>query len=408
MIRKVLLAVSLLCNAVIWAQSPVLGIFEDTNFPTDVLGERDGKHRLEIIDNELYAATEKGIFKYSESTNSWSIWALENVNVMDFKVNGDEVVAIIAPQDQKGFRAVQLARLIRFNRNQSEWEDIMDADMGYYYHDQLLTYVMRLAQHPSKPQTLMVAAHPGIWISEDFGSTWDLKFDWLYGYNENQFLGWHPVSSDVLFYTSESPLFAAQILRSGNGGQDWDIINPDASGDNSCHCLAFDPKNTNHILYSGEGCIFESDDCGVTWHCVYRQDEYNQETAIGYTYNIMYDNTNDNVLYAVGCDTRVLCIYVFKSSDNGKTWERIAKSDSFADNWYKYWISESVFLNGKIYAFTNSGVLAFTPNTYSGITQVNNDDSKNISDIYDLFGRKVSVLQPGRIYIQSGKKILIK
>lgn len=407
MIRKVLLVICLLL-ATVGADASVLGIFEDTNFPVGISGERDGVHRMEVINGELYAATEKGIYKYSESANSWSIWALADVNVIDFKVCGDEVVAIIVPQDQKGFRAVQLARLIRFNRNHSEWKDIMDADMGYYYHEQFLTYVMRLAQHPSKPQTLMVAAHPGIWISEDFGSSWDLKFDYLYGYNENQFLGWHPANDNVLFYTSESPICAAQILRSENGGNNWDIINPDSSGDNSCHNLAFDPNNADHILYSGEGCIFESDDCGITWHCTYRQDEYNQETAIGYAYNIMYDNTNDNVLYAVGCDSEVLCIYVFKSSDNGKTWERIAKSDSFADNWYKYWISESVFLNGKIYAFTNSGVLAFTPNNYSGITQVNNDDSKNKSDIYDLFGRKVSVLQPGAIYIKSGKKVLIK
>lgn len=407
MIRKVLLVICLLL-ATVGADASVLGIFEDTNFPVGISGERDGVHRMEVINGELYAATEKGIYKYSESANSWSIWALANVNVIDFKVCGDEVVAIIVPQDQKGFRAVQLARLIRFNRNHSEWKDIMDADMGYYYNEQFLTYVMRLAQHPSKPQTLMVAAHPGIWISEDFGSTWDLKFDYLYGYNENQFLGWHPANDNVLFYTSESPICAAQILRSENGGNNWDIINPDSSGDNSCHNLAFDPNNADHILYSGEGCIFESDDCGITWHCTYRQDEYNQETAIGYAYNIMYDNTNDNVLYAVGCDSEVLCIYVFKSSDNGKTWERIAKSDSFADNWYKYWISESVFLNGKIYAFTNSGVLAFTPSNYSGITQVNNDDSKNKSDIYDLFGRKVSVLHPGTIYIKSGKKVLIK
>lgn len=404
--RCIFLFLTLLCFAAIGANASVLGIFEDTNLPIGILGEREGKHRLEIIDNELYAATEKGIFKYSESANSWSLWALENVNVLDFKVNGDEVVAVIVPQDKKGVRAVQMARLIRFNRNQSEWEDIMDAEMGYYYYDQFLTYVMRLAQHPSKHQTLMVAAYPGIWISEDFGTSWNLKYEILYSYNENQFLGWHVADNDVLFYTSESPLFAAQIVRSGNGGNDWDIINPDMSGDNSCHNLAFDPNNADHILYSGEGCIFESDDCGITWQCVYRQDEYNRKTSIGYVYNIMYDKTNDNVLYTVGCDLVPQCIHIFKSSDNGKTWERIAQSDSFSDN--RYWISESVFLNGKIYSFTNSGVLAFTPDNYSGITQVNIDDAQTESDVYDLLGRKVSVLQPGTIYIQSGKKILIK
>ena len=192
-----------------------------------------------------------------ESENSWSIWALSDVNVMDFKVNGDEVVAIIVTQDQKGFRTVQLARLIRFSRNQSEWEDIMDAGMGYFYHDQFLTYVMRLAQHPSKPHTLMVAAYPGIWISEDFGTTWNFKVDYLYGYNENQFLGWHPTKGDIMFYTSESRIFAAQILRSENGGYDWDIIDPDPMGDNSCHNLAFDPDNADHIRTTVRDSVFK-------------------------------------------------------------------------------------------------------------------------------------------------------
>ncbi len=255
--HKIFFFITLLYFATIGANASVLGIFEDTNFPVVISGERDGVHRMEVINGELYAATEKGIYKYSESENSWSIWALSDVNVMDFKVNGDEVVAIIVTQDQKGFRTVQLARLIRFSRNQSEWEDIMDAGMGYFYHDQFLTYVMRLAQHPSKPHTLMVAAYPGIWISEDFGTTWNFKVDYLYGYNENQFLGWHPTKGDIMFYTSESRIFAAQILRSENGGYDWDIIDPDPMGDNSCHNLAFDPDNADHIRTTVRDSVFK-------------------------------------------------------------------------------------------------------------------------------------------------------
>lgn len=138
--KNVLLAFLLVCCCSM-ADASVLGIFEDTNFPIGISGERDGVHRMEIINGELYAATEKGIYKYSESANSWSVWTLEDVNVIDFKANGDEVVAIIVPQDQKGFRAVELATLIRLNRNQSEWEVIMDAGMGYFNYDQFLSYV---------------------------------------------------------------------------------------------------------------------------------------------------------------------------------------------------------------------------------------------------------------------------
>lgn len=387
-----------------FADASVLGIFEDTNFPAGIVGERDGVHRLEIIDNELYAATEKGIFKYSESSNTWSLWALEDVNVMDFKVNGDEVVAIIVPQDTKEFRAVELARIVRFNRNESGWKDITSAGMGYNFYDQTITYVMRLAQHPSKPQTLMVAAYPGIWISEDFGSTWDLKFDWLYGYNENQFLGWHPAKDNVMFYTSESAIFAAQILRSESGGDNWDIINPDQKGDNSCHHLAFDPESPNHILYSGEGCIFESNDYGKTWQCVYRQENLKDETEIGYVYNVMFDPENTNIVYCVGACQVHQDIYVFKSADKGKTWARIARSNLFDS--HEYWPYESVLLNGKLYIYTRKGVLTYSLDNNSGIENIKTDNNDGAEMLYDLWGCRASTPHPGTIYIQGGKKII--
>ncbi len=350
---------------------------------------------MEVINGELYAATEKGIYKYSESENSWSIWALPDVNVMDFKVNGDDVVAII-----------ELARLIRFNRNRSEWEDIMDAGMGYFCHDQFLTYVMRIAQNPSKPEMLTVAAYPGIWISKDFGTTWNFKFNWLYGYNENQFLGWHPVKNNVLFYTSESDTLAAQILRTENGGNDWDIINPDPNGDNSCHNLAFDPDNADHILYSGEGCIFESNDCGKTWQCVYRQEDLKDETEIGYAYNVMFDPENTNIVYCVGACSIHQDIHIFKSADKGKTWTRIARSNLF--DTHEYWPYESVLFNGKIYLYMQKGVFTYNPYNNSGVENIVTESNNGAETCYDLSGRIVCTPQPGPILIQRGKKIIVK
>ena len=176
----------------------------------------------------------------------------------------------------------------------------------------------------------------------------------------------------MLFYTSENDAFASEIQRSGNGGQDWDIINPDANRDNSCHCFAFDPKNPNHILYSGEGCIFESDDCGITWHCVYRQDNHNRESIIGYAYNIMYDPSTDNILYTVGCSSDGY-IHIFISSDNGKTWRRVVKSDKFHDK--EYWLFESVILNGKLYMYTQTGVLTYSLNKNSGIEKIKTENN---------------------------------
>ena len=180
--KQILFVVTLICGY-LFSQGAVLGIFESTNFPAGITGSGDGVYRLEIIDNELYAATEKGIYRYSEADNSWNSWGLKDINVLDFKVCGDEIVAIIVPPDQKGHEAVAVAELVRLKRNQNDWENIMDEEMGYLFYDQFLSYIMRIAQHPGDPCVLMVVAYPGIWISEDFGTSWDFKFDYLYAYN---------------------------------------------------------------------------------------------------------------------------------------------------------------------------------------------------------------------------------
>lgn len=404
--KQILFVVTLIFGC-LFSQGAVLGIFESTNFPAGITGSGDGVCRLEIIDNELYAATEKGIYKYSEAENSWNCWVLEDINVLDFKVCGDEIVAIIVPTDQKGHEAEAVAELVKLKRNQDDWENIMDEGMGYLLYDQFLSYIMRIAQHPEDSCVLMVAAYPGIWISEDFGTSWDFKFDYLYAYNKHQFLGWHPTQNNVLFYTSEGDNLNSQILRSEDNGENWDIINPDNKGDNSCHHLAFDPKDSDHILYSGEGCIFESNDCGNTWHCVYRQNSLNRATSIGYAYNIMFDERNNNNVYAVGCISVNEEICIFKSADNGNSWKCIARSDKFENK--EFWINESVMFNGKIYLYTRQGVLAYNPdNNSASVKDIQADNKATTGMIYDLSGRKVKNPQYGTILIQDGKKILVR
>ena len=51
---------------------------------------------------------------------------------------------------------------------------------------------------------------------------------------------------------------------------------------------------------------------------------------------------------------------------------------------------------------------AIALNGSSGIENISIEDKDCDAPVYDLFGRKVYVPQPGTIYIQSGKKVLIK
>ena len=399
--NKIYISLLLIWFLVQNASASVLGIFEETNFPSEIAWEDVTVARLEIIDNELYACTTNGIYKYDQTFNKWECWALEEYKVLDFKLYDNKIIASVVPEYSEIFMLKALAKLIRYDLKQNKIEEIMHPEMGYDYKDGIhLNYLMRLAQNPFNPEMLAVAVYPGIWISKDFGTSWDFKFDWLFTYNDHQYLGWHPLQENIMFYTSENDYLNACILRTDDYGKNWETLYPDNTGDNSVHDLAFDPEDASHILYSGEGCIFESNDYGSTWECVYRDKSYE---GIGYAYNIMFDNTNPNILYCVGQGHYE--ILIFRSTDRGKTWNKIAKSESF--NYPKeYWTHESVLMDSKLFIYTNMGIIYYDLSKTNDVRAVEGTKRSESDPIFNLQGQKIDKPIPGLIYIKDGKKFI--
>ena len=120
----------------------------------------------------------------------------------------------------------------------------------------------------------------------------------------------------------------------------------------------------------------------------------------------MFDPENTNIVYCVGACSIHQDIHIFKSANKGKTWARIARSDLF--DTHEYWPYESVLFNGKIYLYTQKGVFTYNIDNNSGIENIKADNNDGAEILYDLMGRRVDTPNPGTIYIQSGKKILIK
>ena len=390
----------------VYAQN-VIGILSETGFPDFENNRAMELHRLEIIDDDLFATSANGIYKYDVDLNSWTLWALEGFDILDFKKNGDDLIAIVVGEIPQYVSAPAVARIIKYNLITKDISDAMDKGMGYRDGGMNLTYVMRLAQHPQNLDKLVAAVHPGLWMSENFGETWELiDNDGVYGYNENQFLGWHPEISDLLFYTSENGFMQAEICRSENDGKDWILIHPDPSGDNSVHHLAFDPSNPGHILYSGEGTIYASFDYGKTWECKYHDDFENNIVELGYAYNVLFDPSNHSHAYAIGCKSIDNFINIFYSDNGGETWKKEAQSESFSN--YDYWVNESIFYKNAIYLYTKNGVFKYTPLGYSGLINLENNPLSGSTDYFDLNGRRITKPQKGQIYLKDGEKILFK
>ena len=117
----------------------------------------------------------------------------------------------------------------------------------------------------------------------------------------------------------------------------------------------------------------------------------------------MFDKTNPNILYSVGQGHYE--ILIFRSTDRGKTWNKIAKSESF--NYPKeYWTHESVLMDSKHFIYTNKGIICFDLSKTNDIREVEDIKRSESNLIFNLQGQKINKPLPGFIYIKDGKKFI--
>ena len=402
--RNLILLISGLILSFPLAAKPLGELFENTNLPVPTT-KNQGVSRFEVYNNELFVSTTDGIYKYMVDTKMWEPWAMKGVWVLDFVLNGDKIIAIGNPDYVDLGASFQSARLIRGKIGSSEIEDITLSSMEYTLDEMTMTYLMNIAQKPSEPSTVICSSHGGIVRTDNFGETWYNICDFYYEYNPNQFLGWHPYLSDIIFYSSEDMILSPTMLRSENDGRDWDFTDMYIDRDNSAHHIAFDSGDYNHMLLSGEGVIWESKDCGKSWEIVYNEYDPGNED-LNYAYSIMFDTFNQNYAYCVGClNGNEQKIVIFKSVDKGKSWYKITESGSFLN--HDYWVSEAILFNNKIFINTYGGIFTYDLTSESGIEYLNNFETSEEKPLYyNLRGDKLSNIPSNTIYIEKcGKNV---
>ena len=212
----------------------------------------------------------------------------------------------------------------------------------------------------------MIMGHAGIMKSKDFGKTWEKLSHYGALYNPHSFLGWHPQNPDILFLTSESFIYVGMVCRSIDGGATWDIFTPNPHSESSCHYIAFDPNNADHLLISGEYAIYESFDCGETWDIILDELNKGDNSILGYSYNIMYDPTNQNhsTIYAVGHANGWPPRNIVRSVDNGKTWHQCMTYDFENDKSFYY---DAALFDGKIWIYDYKDIVYWNISGSSGI-----------------------------------------
>lgn len=361
-----------------------------------------GCPRLQVIDDMLYAPGPNGIMRRAKGeTAKWETFAMQGINVIDFRISGDEIIAFIVPEEYSQITDMDLrtvARLVKGTVSGVDFSDITPQEMEYSYSGYTLTSLSAMAQHPTDKNCVMIMGHAGIMNTKDFGKTWEKLTDYQALYNPHSFLSWHPQNPDILFLTSESFIYVGMVCRSIDGGITWETFTPNPDSESSCHCIAFDPDNADHLLISGEYAIYESFDCGETWDIILDELNKGDKSILGYSYNIMYDPTDSNhsTVYAVGHASGWPPRNIIRSVDNGKTWQQCMTYDFESDMNFYY---DAALFDGKIWIYDYKDIIYWNISGSSGIdAPVNNNPQTSV--YYDLNGIRLNSLPPSGIVIE--------
>lgn len=374
--------------------------------------ENTGCPRLQVIDDMLYAPGSDGIKRHRKGENTqWESFALQGINVIDFRISDEYIIATIIPEEYSQSSDMDLrtvARLVKGKVSGSSFVDITPVEMEHTYKGQILTSLSAMAQHPKDKDRVMVMGHSGVFQSQDFGETWERISEYCATYNPHSFLGWHPKNPDVMFLTSESAIFVGIVYRSTDGGKTWQWFQPDPYSESSCHYIAFDPDDVNHLLISGEYKIYESFDCGETWMTVF-EDHNNDNPILGYAYNIIYDpqDTTNSTVYAVGHANGGTARNVVRSTDKGKTWQQCMTYDF--DKEFNF-IYDAALFDGKIWIYDYKDIVYWDIDGTSGMEPAVFDNIQP-TIYYDLTGNRLNSRPASGIVIEkrgeSSKKIVL-
>ena len=365
-------------------------------------GERQGncsQPRMHVEGDRLYVCTSQGLYAkdLSADNSTWQLVGFEGVPLQNYARRGSDILAL------------------RYNEGGSFL--LLSHDGGQTYEDvtpeifrgEKYERLPSLAQHPTAPNTLLVSSlYWGVFLSTDFGQTWENLTEFIYGNAVASFIGFHPARPSIIYNSGEDNIMEGHINISYDSGQTWNDHGNSLGfpGDNCVHQPTFHPTNPDHWLAGGEGCVFLTDDNGQTWSC---QNYWGDEPRNAYWYFSAFDNEHPDTVYMAGClgrnGQKDACIKLMCSTDGGRSWHpsQVMTSDREFDrvnDLQQYGDCLLVYSESDVYEVSKAELIAQSTTAIRTITS----DTKE-SPTYDLQGRKVVEPKHG-IYIINKRKVV--
>ncbi len=215
-----------------------------------------------------------------------------------------------------------------------------------------------IAVNPLDSKIIYIATEAGIFKSADGGSRWS---------NVSRNIRGHNVLSILLDGEDPNILFAVtenSVYKSENAGGTW-VKSADGISAKDIGSIAQNSMDAEKLFVSSNRAVFKSEDRGKTWKKVFFpniagtdnpfQEEYAEERGssgkASFNY-IVIDTVNPSLLYLATKKG------VFKSSDSGASWHRLAKNGLPSCTIRNFVVS--LCANGYVFLATDKGVVMFS------------------------------------------------
>lgn len=203
-----------------------------------------------------------------------------------------------------------------------------------------LLVINKIVIKPGSPKDLAVATNIGVFVSGNFGNSWNKGLGLDAGVMD---MVCKPDNPDVLYATANGILY-----KSYDFGQSWcgTLVTKGHRG-----AVAVTPDNPEKVycLESRDSKFYRfyvSNNAGISWDTV-NTTAMSNEGQGGYNLDLAVDPTNENIIYAG-------FVNIYKSTNGGQSWTK--KTGLVNDTHADQHLLEFSPLNGKLYIGNDGGV----------------------------------------------------
>lgn len=284
----------------------------------------DGKtvNQMQLFDNDLYVATNSGLFKYTVGgiAGDFDAMGFDAQNVQAIEVI-DEGHLIASVYDKSGNHA---PALYLSDDDGDTW------DPAPQFGEDAPEPVLDFAIHPDDPEVWYASGLGVIAKSVDGGQTWEAIFGtWGALTTGISVVTVNPDGAKEIWAGGQGSIENGFLLRSENESN-WDEWADLVENPSTVKEITFGEKGPDHIFVGFEGALLETEDGGETWQALIDSDEGK------FFFGICTSESGPEQFYAGGwlktSDPQPLKLHI--TSDGGETFkEEIYESEPYGGIW---------------------------------------------------------------------------